>query len=62
MPHCREVTRLLSKSMDLPLSGKEKLQLRVHLLICRHCRRFSQQMQQMRGLFQHRQQQDENEN
>ncbi len=41
---CREVTRLVSASYEERLSWPERLGVRVHLLLCRFCRRFVQQM------------------
>ena len=51
MATCREATELASRAMDerLPLSNRMALQL--HLAICKNCARFSQQLQEMRRLF-----------
>ncbi len=45
---CRESARLLSTRMDRPLSGKERIALGWHLMICLACRRFDKQMDILR--------------
>ncbi|MEQ6290262.1 zf-HC2 domain-containing protein [Vogesella sp. GCM10023246] len=56
MMNCRQASRLISTAMDRPLSRAEQLQLSMHLLLCRNCRHFRQQMQQLRlGIRQGRQ-------
>ena len=37
MLKCQEAARLISDSLDRPLSLKEWLGLRTHLLVCRMC-------------------------
>jgi len=48
MLSCRQATRLLSDAQDRRLSTAERLQLRLHVLMCSACRRFGQQLGQMR--------------
>lgn len=43
MLSCRHATRIMSEGMDRPLSLRERLQLRFHLLFCRGCRAFRRQ-------------------
>jgi hypothetical protein len=43
-PSCKQATRLQSQSMDRNLSLWEKLGLRIHLLLCKWCRRYRQQL------------------
>jgi hypothetical protein len=45
---CDEVTRLASEGMDRELRFGERLGLRLHLLICRWCRRYSDQIHLLR--------------
>lgn len=45
---CRRATRLVSDSMDTALSVPERLELRVHLLMCKFCSRFEKQLQSIR--------------
>ena len=51
---CRLASQLLSKAQDTPLTRTERAALRLHLLICRSCRRFNRQLillrQILRGL------------
>lgn len=41
---CRRATELLSKSHDAPLTSRERLALRLHLLLCGWCRRYGRQI------------------
>ena len=41
---CRQASRLLSKSQDMPLTLGERLKLRYHLALCDKCREFSRQL------------------
>lgn len=44
MLSCKEVTRLVSMSYEKRLSWLERAGVRMHLLMCRFCTRFAQQM------------------
>ncbi len=44
MKTCKDISYLLSDSMDRPLTWRERWAVRVHLLMCRHCSRFQQQI------------------
>ena len=46
--HCRKATELLSESQDRDLTASERWALRLHLAICRSCRRAARQLQQLR--------------
>ena len=48
MLSCKEVTRLLSQGEDRHLAYGERVKLRLHLLACRACSRFSRQLAFMR--------------
>ncbi|NCB56441.1 MAG: zf-HC2 domain-containing protein [Gammaproteobacteria bacterium] len=50
MLNCREVTRLLSAAQDRSLTLKEKMSLRLHLMMCSGCRNFSGQMSAIRKI------------
>lgn len=41
---CKEATQLLSQSQDRPLALRERLALRLHLLICDACSNFRRQL------------------
>lgn len=47
-PTCREVHRLLSERMDRRLSLAERVRVRLHLLVCVACTRFTGQMDLLR--------------
>lgn len=44
MISCKHASQLISKSLDQRLSFFERLSLRLHLLICKVCTRFRQQL------------------
>jgi hypothetical protein len=41
---CKQASQLLSQSLDRPLNRGERFGLRLHLLICKFCKRFLQQV------------------
>lgn len=45
MKNCKEVASLVSQKLDRDLSFAERLHLRMHLVMCFMCRRFSRQIQ-----------------
>lgn len=45
---CKEATQIMSAAQDRQLSASERLQLEVHLAMCRGCRSFRQQMDFLR--------------
>lgn len=47
MTTCKQASKLISVSLDRPLSWSERVQLKLHLLICTPCRRFKQQLRLM---------------
>jgi len=51
MTTCKETTELASRAMDERLSFGDRVAIRMHLAICKNCRRFTQQLQDMRRLF-----------
>lgn len=48
MLSCEEATRLMSDAMERPLVIKDRLSLNVHLVMCKGCRNFSHQVQELR--------------
>lgn len=40
MSRCKEITKLISDSMERKLSLWQRIDLRVHLILCGLCRRF----------------------
>lgn len=41
---CRQASQLVSKERDVKLTLRERLSLRLHLLMCAMCRRYQQQL------------------
>ncbi|RXZ45275.1 zf-HC2 domain-containing protein [Crenobacter cavernae] len=48
MMNCREASRLISASLDRPLTPWEQGKLRFHLFLCNNCREFTRQMRLIR--------------
>jgi predicted anti-sigma-YlaC factor YlaD len=48
-PTCKEVHRLVSEGLDRELSLVERARMQMHLLICRACQNFNNQMALLRG-------------
>lgn len=48
MLNCKQASELLSQALDRDMTLREKISLRLHLLICHGCSNFSKQMQVMR--------------
>ena len=44
MLSCKDATRLMSEAQDRNLGLAERVQLEMHLAICKGCRSFSEQM------------------
>ena len=45
MLSCKKASQIISQSLDRPLTMREHFALKLHLLICKYCKRFSQQVQ-----------------
>ncbi|WP_137718820.1 zf-HC2 domain-containing protein [Methylobacillus flagellatus] len=50
MLSCKQASQLISQSLDRRLSLRERLALRLHLLICDVCERFRQQLLLLRDM------------
>lgn len=48
MLNCKDISRLLSESQDRKLSVSERLQLEMHLAMCKGCANFRKQMDFLR--------------
>lgn len=48
MLSCKEVSLLISRSYDARLTWRQRLAVRLHLLVCVACRRFVEQMRFLR--------------
>lgn len=49
MPTCESVSSLVSEAHDRKLSAVERLEIRLHVAICRHCRSFQRQLEALRA-------------
>ncbi len=47
LPTCKEVTRMASEAMERKLSLRQRLDMKLHLLICSWCMRYLKQLQFM---------------
>ncbi len=52
MKNCHEITRLVSQGQERRLSLGERLQLRLHLLMCRGCANFEKNTRKLHRLMQ----------
>jgi hypothetical protein len=48
---CAEASRILSEAQDSTPTLRARIGLRLHLAICRHCRRYQRQLLLMRSVF-----------
>ena len=53
MHSCRDVTRLISESMDRSLPFGKRVGVRLHLLVCRFCARYERQLRLIREAARH---------
>ncbi len=51
-PNCQEAIRLQSDALDQPLSPAKRIGLRIHLLLCKWCRRYGRQIAFLRTVAQ----------
>lgn len=49
MLNCKQTSQLVSQSLDRRLTLKERFAVRIHLWICKYCKRFSQQLLAVRS-------------
>lgn len=47
--NCREASELISAAADGDLSKRDRIALRIHLVLCAACKRFSAQMSLLRA-------------
>ncbi len=51
MLSCKEATRLASQALERRLTLRERIQFRLHVLICVGCRRAARQFLILRGML-----------
>lgn len=44
MLSCKESSKLVSESLDRPLTWKERINLKIHLMMCRLCTNYARQI------------------
>lgn len=59
MLSCKQASQLISQSLDRKLSLRERIGVRLHLLICDVCTRFGKQLKLMRLYVQRMREQTE---
>ncbi len=52
MLSCKQASKLVSQSLDRPLTWSEKAMLRLHLLMCNPCTQFKRQLNMLRTALQ----------
>ena len=52
MMTCKQASKLISQSLDRPLSWSERMQLRLHMMICDACSQFKKQLNLLRVALQ----------
>lgn len=55
MLNCKKASELNSRAMDEKLSFRENLALKIHLMLCRSCKNFTQQLAFLREASRHAQ-------
>lgn len=58
-PHCTEILRLASQSLEQPLSFRTRVKMRLHFLICVWCERYDKQLKFLHRACSHSSHQDE---
>lgn len=48
MLNCKQISQLVSQSLDRRLTRQERFSIKLHLWMCRYCRRFSKQLTAIR--------------
>ncbi len=48
IPNCKDVTRMVSESMDRELPWGQRIKMRMHLGMCKYCSRFKRQLELLR--------------
>lgn len=48
MLNCKQNSELLSQAMDRPVTFRERIAMKMHLVMCRGCRNFEKQLEFIR--------------
>ena len=49
MLSCKQASKIISQALDRKLTTGERFNLKLHLLMCKYCTYFSQQLQTLRA-------------
>ncbi len=58
---CKQASRIISQSLDKPLSWSDRMKLKFHLFICDACTNFNRQLRLIRNAIQHMRHETEND-
>ena len=47
MLSCKEITELVSKSLDTKIPFMKRVELRLHLMVCKFCNRYAKQVRSL---------------
>lgn len=50
---CKEISKLVSESLDRKLSLRQRMGVQLHLMMCSLCRTYRQQMRALRNIVRH---------
>lgn len=50
--NCKQATELASRQKEAPLGLGQKINLKVHLLMCKHCQNFDKNIEQLSNAMQ----------
>lgn len=52
IPNCEHVSKLTSQALDEPMTSRQKMGMKIHMLFCEFCRNNSEQLQLIRTMIQ----------
>ena len=53
MLSCKEITELVSKSLDTKVPFMKRMELKMHLMMCRLCNRYAKQIRSLHNVIKH---------
>ena len=45
LPNCKQIAEQASENIDTPLTGMARFKHKIHLLMCKHCERYVNQLE-----------------
>ena len=52
IPSCEQVSNLTSQALDEPMTTRQKIGMKIHMMFCEFCRNNSEQLQLIRTMIQ----------